>query len=99
MKNTVTQSYIDALYREADKITTVVFNKCLILSIQLINGFIITESSACVDKDNFSEEIGMQICEEKIKNKLWELEGYRLQCELSERNFSTCLKGGLQSAT
>lgn len=88
MKHTVTQSYIDALYRQADKTTTVVFDKCLILSVQLINGFVITESSACVDKDNFSEEIGKQICEEKIKNKLWELEGYKLQCELSERNLT-----------
>ena len=25
---------------------------------------------------------------EKIKNKLWELEGYKLQCEIKERNFA-----------
>lgn len=80
MKNTVTQSYIDALYREAEKTEHVVFDKCLIVSVKLINGFVITESSACVDPQNFDREIGLQICEGKIKNKLWELEGYKLQC-------------------
>ena len=88
LKNTVSQSYIDALYREADKSESVVFDKCLVLSVKLQNGFVITESSACVDPKNFSVKVGLQICEEKIKNKLWELEGYRLQCEIKERNFT-----------
>lgn len=82
MKNTVTQSCIDALFREADKIEKVVFDKCLLVSIQLPNGFIITESSACVNPMNFDREIGFEICKEKIKNKIWELEGYKLQNEL-----------------
>lgn len=80
--NTVTQEHIDRLFRESDKSETVSFGKCLILSIQLINGFVITESSACVDTMNFDREIGFEICEKKIKNKLWELEGYELQNEL-----------------
>lgn len=88
LKNTVSQSYIDALYREADKSERIVFDKCLVLSVKLQNGFVITESSACVDPKNFSVKVGLQICEEKIKNKLWELEGYRLQCEMKERNFT-----------
>lgn len=88
LKNTVSQSYIDALYREADKSERIVFDKCLVLSVKLQNGFVITESSACVDPKNFSVKVALQICEEKIKNKLWELEGYRLQCEIKERNFT-----------
>ena len=88
LKNTVSQSYIDALYREADKSERIVFDKCLVLSVKLPNGFVITESSACVDPKNFSVKVGLQICEKKIKNKLWELEGYRLQCEIKERNFT-----------
>lgn len=35
LKNTVSQSYIDALYREADKSERIVFDKCLVLSIKL----------------------------------------------------------------
>ena len=88
LKNTVSQSYIDALYREADKSERIVFDKCLVLSVKLPNGFVITESSACVDPKNFSVKVGLQICEEKIKNRLWELEAYKLQCEMKERNFT-----------
>ena len=82
MANTVTQEHIDKLFNEACKDIFVAFGKCLVMIVQLPNGFIITESSACVDPANFSREIGEQICTERIKNKLWELEGYRLQCSL-----------------
>lgn len=84
-RNTISQEQIDALFNAADKDYDVVFGKCLRLTVQLPNGFILTESSACVDPANFSAEIGKQIVDERIKNKLWELEGYRLQCELEQR--------------
>lgn len=84
-RNTVTQEQIDKLFHDAEKKYDVVFDKCLRLTVQLPNGFVLTESSACVDPANFSAEIGRQIVDERIKNKLWELEGYRLQCEVSER--------------
>ena len=45
----------------------------------LTNGFEIVESSSCVDPKNYSEEIGTEICMEKIKNKIWELLGFLLQ--------------------
>ncbi|MBQ3410703.1 MAG: hypothetical protein IJH30_02980, partial [Bacillus sp. (in: Bacteria)] len=48
-------------------------------------GFILTESSACVDPTNYDVKIGIQCCKERIVNKIWELEGYRLQCELTEK--------------
>lgn len=86
MKNTVTQEYIDALYRESDKSERVVFDKCLVLSVQLPNGFILTESSACVDTKNFDRELGYNICEQRIKDKIWELEGYLLQDKISNIN-------------
>lgn len=56
-----------------------VFDKLTIVVAKLPNGFTVTESSGCVNPDNYSYEIGEQICKEKIKNKLWELEGYALQ--------------------
>lgn len=84
MKNTVTQQEIDNLFEKAEKNIMTVFDKCLIMSVQLENGFIITESSACVEPSNFDKEIGIEICTERIKNKLWELEGYKLQCLLNK---------------
>ena len=52
---------------------------------KLANGFVITESSGAVDPANYSEEIGKEVCMERIINKLWELEGYKLSCELYQR--------------
>lgn len=82
--NTITQDIVDKIYDESEKLTHISFGKCLILSCKLKNGFVITESSACVDPKNFDATIGVQICKERIKNKIWELEGYRLQNNIYE---------------
>lgn len=82
--NSITQELVDKMYNESEKLTFISFNKCLILSCKLKNGFVITESSACVDPRNFDSKIGIDICKEKIKNKIWELEGYTLQKSLKD---------------
>jgi hypothetical protein len=81
-KNTVTQADIDKMIRESQVQVKTMFGKCTIVAVQLKNGFVIVESSSCVDPMNYSEAQGMAICMERIKNKLWELEGYKLQNEL-----------------
>lgn len=45
----------------------------------LRNGFEIVESSACVSKENYSEEMGYKICRQKIEDKVWMLLGFLLQ--------------------
>lgn len=45
----------------------------------LVNGFEIVESTGCVDKANYSEDIGAEICLNKIKDKIWYLLGFLLQ--------------------
>lgn len=82
MKNTVTEQEINKLIEEAEIDVKTVFEKCTVVTVKLANGFVLTESSACVDKANYNEELGKDICLERIKNKLWELEGYKLQCKL-----------------
>lgn len=54
-----------------------------ILKATLPNGFVVVESSSCVDPKNFNMSIGEQICMKKLEDKIWELEGYKLQNELS----------------
>lgn len=71
------------------KIDTV-FDKCTVVSCRLPNGFVIVESSACVSPENYDEETGTRICLEKIADKIWELEGYRLQEELYNENHCEC---------
>ena len=78
-KNTVTAEEIDALMKDAEISISTTHEKCTVVSVKLKNGFVITETSACVDKANYDVEKGKEICLQRIKNKLWELEGYCLQ--------------------
>lgn len=57
--------------------------KTTVTQITLKNGFIITESSSCVDPKNYNMEIGEEINLEHAKNKIWELLGFLLQTAYS----------------
>lgn len=81
--NIVTQEHIDDIFKHSEITVQTVFYKTTIVSAKLPNGFVIVESTGCVDPANYSEEIGKEICIERIKNKIWELEGYLLQDKLS----------------
>lgn len=54
-------------------------DKTTIANATLVNGFILTESSSCVDPANFNMDIGQGICKEKIYNEVWKLLGFLLQ--------------------
>lgn len=82
MGNTVTQAKIDAMLKNATIEVSTHFDKCTIVAVQLENGFVLVESSACVDPANYDPKMGKAICMERIKSKMWELEGYQLQNEL-----------------
>ena len=49
-----------------------------VVAARLRNGFVLVESAGAVDKANYREDVGREICLERIKNKIWELEGYQL---------------------
>lgn len=53
--------------------------KITIVIATLRNGFTIVESSACVSRDNYSEEIGGEICKKRIVGKVWNHLGFLLQ--------------------
>lgn len=82
--STVTEEMIELILEDSEFEVDTVFDKCTLLTCKLPNGFVLVESSACVSPENYDEELGIEICLNKIKAKLWELEGYRLQCELYE---------------
>lgn len=52
---------------------------CTYVTVRMKNGFTLRESTTCVDHANYDEEIGKQICLEKIEDKVWFLLGYALQ--------------------
>ena len=88
---TITEEYIAEIMENSDFEISTVFDKCTVVSCRLPNGFVITESSACVSPENYDEDMGAEICFKKIENKIWELEGYRLQQWLwEEENDCRC---------
>ena len=82
----VTEDYIAWLMDNSEFNIKTVFDKCTIVSCKLPNGFVVTESSACVSPENYDVDLGIEICMNKITNKVWELEGYALQKKLYEEN-------------
>lgn len=81
---TVSPEHIEEIINNSKVIESTVFDKCTVVSVQLPNGFVITESSASVSPKNYDENTGIENCMMRIIDKVWELEGYRLQCELYE---------------
>ena len=69
----VTQAEIDLLLNSADVQVHTEFGKCTVVTVRLRNGFILTESSACVDPANYDVELGKKLCFQHIENRLWEL--------------------------
>ena len=84
--NTVTDEMIDKIVEETEFKVQTVYGKTTIVSAKLPNGFILTESSSCVDPANYNENIGFTLCKAKIVSKLWELEGYKLQDEIYRKS-------------
>lgn len=81
--NSVTAEHVQYIMDNAEYEICTTFDKCTVVSCKLPNGFVIVESSACVDAENYDEELGAEICFSKIVDKVWELEGYKLQNEMT----------------
>ncbi len=87
MKNKITKEDIDLILANTFIKVEKYGDKTTVLMATLPNGFVIVESSSCVDPTNFDMKIGEQICMQKLEDKIWELEGYKLQSKLYEGQF------------
>ncbi|MGK4043749.1 Gp49 family protein [Heyndrickxia oleronia] len=84
MSNKVTQDKINEIMSSSEyKVFHKIFGKQCIVVAKLPSGFTVIGESACVDPTNYDETIGEEIAKQKIEEKLWELEGYKLQNELN----------------
>lgn len=75
----VSEEVVNEIMEASEFNISTVFGKCTVVTCKLPNGFVITESSASVSPDNYSQDIGVEICKRKIKEKIFELEAYFLQ--------------------
>ncbi|WP_413373313.1 Gp49 family protein [Paenibacillus taichungensis] len=82
--NTVTKEQVQEIMENSEfEVFHKVFGKQCIVVAKLPNGFTVVGESACVDPSNYDETIGANIARSRIENKIWELEGYKLQNTLS----------------
>lgn len=82
MKNSVEKHQIDKLLSEAQTQEHIFWDKELVISFKLKNGFTILGRAACVDPNNFVLAVGRKYAREDAANQLWRLEGYLLQEKL-----------------
>lgn len=87
-KNKVAQEDIESIISKSVIDSTTVGEKTTLVRVVLPNGFVLTESSSCVDPANYNFELGKKLCLENIKRKLWMLEGYVLQQRLFENKIN-----------
>ncbi len=80
--NKVTSDQIKSILDNAETQEVVFWDKEVVVSYKLYNGFTIIGRGACVDPANFNLQIGRSVAREQAENKLWELEGYLLQNKL-----------------
>ena len=84
-KNTVTKEQVQENMQDVIVRTQYDFGKpTTYVTVRMKNGFILRESTTCVDPANYDENIGKEICLKKIEDKVWFLLGYALQDKLSK---------------
>lgn len=88
--NKVTIEEVKANMQDVICRTAVEFDKPVTyVTVRMKNGFTLRESTTCVDPSNYDEEIGKQICLEKIEDRIWFLLGYALQDKVYNAENST----------
>lgn len=82
-KNTVTREQVLANMQDVHVETIDALGKPVtVVTVKMQNGFILCESSSCVDPANYDVNIGKEICLKKIEDKVWFLLGFLLQNNL-----------------
>lgn len=75
---------IDAICAECEEQVWEPFPGITIVAWQMPNGFVISEQSGTIDPAEYSLEIGVKCCRERLTDKVWELEGYVRKNEWAE---------------
>lgn len=79
----VTQTEIDLLLNSADVQVRTEFGKCTVVTVRLRNGFILTESSACVDPANYDAELR---CGWPVRRRGWNGKGIFIKLQVPDEH-------------
>lgn len=86
----ISRKMIDNILDNSEIISDSVFDNCTIVACQLPNGYTIVEYSPCMSPDNYDYDKGFDICMKKIREKVAELEAYRI---LTDKYEDECFAG------
>ena len=89
-KPVVSLDMVKAIIKNSHITAQTVFDKCTIVACKLPNGFVIVESSSCVNPEDYNVEIGVESCMKRIEDKVFELEAYKLHEELCGFDYDEC---------
>lgn len=80
MKDKITKAHVDNIFNESTLLISKAHKKITIISCRLPNGYVITESSLCTTLEADDQDIvdEASTCIQRIKDKIYELEGYLL---------------------
>lgn len=81
---TVTEEQVNEIIAKSKVESIKMGQKTTVIHLTLPNGFEIVETAACVDAASYDHAIGEKIALDRIKNKIWLLEGYLLQSRIAE---------------
>jgi hypothetical protein len=79
----VTKEHIEKVMAETQFEAHHLNGKTTIVMATLPNGFVIVESSSCVDPANYDPVLGESLCIKRIEDQVWKLEGYVLQSKVA----------------
>lgn len=67
------QAFVINEYDQAEKTIHVDYGNLIVMTVRLGNGFIIVEHCICMNPKEFDLTKGIEICKEKVLNKLLEI--------------------------
>ena len=83
--NRVFPEQVDSILAAAEITVEDRFGCMTVVHAKLPCGFIVTETSACIDPENYDRDLGAKICMGRVRDKVWELEGYHKMRTAEER--------------
>ena len=83
--NQVFPEQVDSILAAAEITVEDRFGCMTVVHAKLPCGFIVTETSACIDPENYDRDLGAKICMGRVRDKVWELEGYHKMRTAEER--------------
>ena len=84
----VSEKRIDNLMEASEYEVHDCFGCCTVVVMRMPNGYVLVESSGCVDPNQYDHDLGVQYCMNALKRRAWQLEGYLRKQQYHESSSS-----------